>query len=76
VKRILKKMLFVIGISFGLFMIFLIATGFLAYMYAVHLEEQWMPAKPKTKAELEVFLHCYSTKIIQPSESLWGNVIN
>ncbi len=65
-------MLFVIGISFGLFMTFLIATGFLAYMYAVHLEDQWVPADPKTKAELEAFLHCYSARVIQPKESLWG----
>jgi hypothetical protein len=69
----IKKLLYLFTILFGLLMTFLIASGFLAYLYAVYLEDQWMLAKPKTKAELEVFLHCYSTQVIQPSESLWGN---
>ena len=69
----MKKILLIVTTLFGLFIVYLISTGFLAYIYAVHLEEQWINADTKTKAELEIFLHYYSTSVIKPSESLWGN---
>ena len=56
--------------------IWLTATGTTAYLYALHLESKWNKAEPKTKADLEKYLHCYSLREIQPKESMWGNGYN
>ncbi len=66
-------MLLSIVAFFGIFISYAIAMGFPAYIYAVHLEDKWEKANPKTKPELEKFLDHYSTHIIEPSESLWGS---
>jgi hypothetical protein len=42
------------------------------YFWAVHLESQWQPANPKSKAELESYLSLYSQHDIQPQQSEWG----
>ena len=42
------------------------------YFYACHLERSWSKAQPTTRAELEKYLHLYSTRQILPSESNWG----
>ncbi len=52
--------------------IWLTASGTAAYLYARHLESQWSKAAPKTKADLEEYLHFYSMREIQPQDSIWG----
>ncbi|MCK5852231.1 hypothetical protein KAH27_04300 [bacterium] len=46
------------------------------YLFALALETKWNKANPKTKQELEKNLYCYYTKIISPSQSLWGRSCN
>lgn len=46
--------------------------GIVAYLYAGSLENGWYEAHPKTRAELEKFLHLYSTRTITPAQSCWG----
>jgi hypothetical protein len=48
------------------------AIGGTAYLYAIYLEDKWVQVDPKTKKELEQYLHLYSLHQIQPSESMWG----
>jgi len=62
----------VLGAIASLFLVYLIATV-VPYLYAVHLESKWRPANPQTRAELERHLHLYSTKRIEPRDSMWGN---
>lgn len=73
IKVIIFAILLSIVAFLGALTAYAIAKGFPAYMYAVHLEEKWEAANPKTKVELEKYLDHYSTRIIDPSESLWGN---
>jgi len=61
--------LFVVMIL-GLAMVPVAALG--PYFYALYLESKWEPARPKTKAELESYLHCYAETVINPKTSLWG----
>ena len=49
------------------------AIGGTAYLYALHLESKWSKANPKTKVEMENYLHCYTLREIQPKDSMWGN---
>ena len=49
------------------------ATGTTAYLYALHLESKWSKAEPKTKVDMEKYLHFYSLREIQPKDSMWGN---
>jgi hypothetical protein len=44
-----------------------------AYLYALHLEEAWSAARPRDRQELERHLHFYSTQVIAPADSCWGN---
>jgi hypothetical protein len=62
--------IFTVAISCGL--IWFVASGNLAYLYALHLESKWAPANPQTKLELENYLSLYSTREIEPAESMWG----
>ena len=55
-----------------IFMVWLTATGGTAYIFALILEDRWTKANPKTRIELEQYLYLYSTKTIQPSQSMWG----
>jgi hypothetical protein len=48
-------------------------AGIPAYFYALYLEGNWAKAEPKTKAELEKFLHLYSLHEIEPKNSYWGH---
>jgi hypothetical protein len=50
--------------------------GGFAYIYAIYLESKWAPAHPKTRVGLEKYLHLYSVRTIQPSQSQWGNHYN
>ena len=50
--------------------------GDIAYIYALHLENNWIKADPKTKNELEQYLHLYSLHKIEPNQSMWGNKYN
>lgn len=52
--------------------IWLTATGTTAYLYALHLESKWSKADPKTKVDMEKYLHLYSQREIQPKDSTWG----
>ena len=54
-------------------LIWFTADGGPAYFYALHLESKWSKADPKTKADLEKYLHCYSLREIKPKDSMWGN---
>ena len=54
-------------------LIWFTADGGFAYIYALHLESKWSKADPKTRADLEKYLHCYSLREIQPNDSMWGN---
>src|SRR5690349_20353155 len=67
-KIILLVLTIVIGATGAVF-----AAGFGSYLWALHLETQWRPAQPKTRAALESHLSLYRTKSIQPKDSLWGN---
>lgn len=49
------------------------ADGGFAYFYALRLESKWSKADPKTKDDLEKYLHFYSLREIQPKDSMWGN---
>ena len=49
------------------------AAGGTAYLYALHLESKWRQAAPKTQADLENQLHGYSSREIQPKDSIWGS---
>ena len=51
---------------------FLVATGEHSYIFALMLESRWSRAKPTTKTQLESYLHCYKTRQIAPSQSMWG----
>ena len=53
--------------------IWLTATGATAYLYALHLESKWSKADPKTKVDMEKYLHFYSLQEIQPKDSMWGS---
>ncbi len=57
-------------------MVFLSLVSFcyavIPYFYACYLEGKWSKAEPNTRAELDKFLHLYSTRQISPTESLWG----
>jgi hypothetical protein len=44
-----------------------------AYVWAVHLENTWQRAQPRTRAELERSLSLYTVREIRPSESCWGS---
>jgi hypothetical protein len=56
-----------------LLLAFLAAAAEVApYLWALHLEAKWYPAKPTTKAQLESFLSLYSQREIQTSQSMWG----
>lgn len=73
--RLRRKWARVVSAVFGSF--FLAAFGlavvwFAPYVWASHLEKQWHPAKPKTRAELEAHLSLYSQQDIHPSQSGWG----
>jgi hypothetical protein len=58
----------------GMLMIFLFfVIGIGPYLWALHLESNWVPAHPKNRAELESYLSLYSKHEIQPSQSPWGN---
>ena len=54
-------------------LIWFTADGGFAYFYARHLESKWSKAGPKTKADLEKHLHCYSLQEIPPKDSRWGS---
>ena len=43
------------------------------YLWALHLEDKWHAASPKTKAQLESCLSLYSEREIQTSQSMWGH---
>ena len=47
-------------------------SGTLGYFWALHLESRWVPAAPRSRADLERHLFLYSTRIIEPRESAWG----
>ena len=49
------------------------AIGGTAYLYAGYLESKWSKAEPKTKVDMEKYLHFYSLRKIQPKDSMWGN---
>jgi hypothetical protein len=59
-------------IAVGGFLTWFTATGGTAYFYALCLENRWSKADPKTKSELEGYLHLYSLVQIDPKTSLWG----
>lgn len=42
------------------------------YLWALHLEAKWQPAKPTSKVQLESYLSLYSQREIQTSQSMWG----
>lgn len=44
----------------------------LAYLYAIHLEDAWSAARPRSRVELERQLHFYSVQPIAPADSCWG----
>lgn len=44
-----------------------------SYMFACLLESRWSEADPKTKIEMESYLHLYTTKQIHPTNSGWGS---
>ena len=48
-------------------------AGVPAYFYALYLEGNWTKAEPKTKNELEQYLHLYSLHQIEPKDSFWGH---
>lgn len=59
------------GVAFVV--VFLVTvSGSAPYLWALHLESKWSPAKPRSEVELESYLSLYSKKEIQPSESAWG----
>ncbi len=60
------------ALSVILFVVVLAASGIPGYLWAVYLESKWVPAKPRTRAELEQHLLLYSVRSIPPSESPWG----
>ena len=60
-----------VGLAFVLGSIALLVEV-LPYFYALHLEAQWSPSKPRTREELEAFLSLYSRREIHPSQSHWG----
>lgn len=43
-----------------------------AYLYAVHLEDQWTRARPKTMAQFESYMSLYSKREVHPSASGWA----
>ena len=57
----------------GLFIAYTIGTGAFAYLFALGLEADWYRTDPKTRAELERHLSFYSTRLIEPSRSMWGH---
>lgn len=72
-KKIVKWMG---GVTIGLLSLvvgFLLLTGEHSYIFALILESRWSKANPTSKAQLESYLHCYKTREIQPSQSMWGN---
>lgn len=42
------------------------------YLWAVHLEDGWHRAHPRTRAEMESHLSLYYTEEIQPAQSAFG----
>ena len=52
------------------FLFYLIVGG--PYLWALHLESKWRPAKPTTMAGLESNLSLYSKRDIAPAQSGWG----
>jgi len=57
----------------GLLAIFLFVLSVMTpYWWALHLESKWVPAHPKTRAELESHLSLYSQHEIPAAKSPWG----
>ncbi len=52
---------------------FAVVAEIAPYLWALHLEAEWYPANPKTKAQLESFLSLYSVREIRASQSMWGH---
>lgn len=73
----MNKQTRIIGIAAAIAIIAVIAwftaIGGTAYLYALHLESKWSKADPKTKVDMEKYLHFYSLREIQPKDSMWGN---
>ena len=65
----MKKIIIAIIIFFLSFFIFS-STGH--YFIALFMESRWNKVDPKTKEELESYLYFYNTKIINPTNSMWG----
>ena len=73
-KKTLKKRLLWRSVIFALLVAgWLIVSGGVVYLYALHLEKQWTAANPETRAELEHFLRLCSVKEIQASDAPWSH---
>ncbi len=71
-KKQLLKLFLPLTISLIL-AIFIVASDTGHYVFALMLESRWSKSDPQTKDELEQHIFCYKTRVIQPSESMWGN---
>ena len=69
VRRLSLAACLVLPAAIGLYVL----TGCGSYFYASYLESRWSKADPKTKIELEKYLHLYSERIFDPKTSLWGH---
>ena len=70
----LRRQLIVMGlVIFGLTVAVLMPLAKMGpYFYARHLERQWKPAHPATKAEFERYLHFYFEDVVDRRTSPWG----
>jgi hypothetical protein len=71
-KVFLRNLIIAVTVALVAVIIWFTANGSTAYLYALYLECKWQPQNPKSKLELEQYLHLYSTKVIQPTDSEWG----
>ncbi len=71
-RRLRYQLVFTVTGSFCLLGSLFYTWALSPYIWALHLEAQWRPAKPESKIEMESYLSLYTQREIVPSDLDWN----